>query len=48
MKELDLPLLGTQASLIFTLRFTKSLQQKPEKSTLKMGFKTAPIEKNCL
>ncbi len=41
MKELDLASLGTQTAFIFTLRFTKDLQQKMVKSTLKMSFETA-------
>jgi len=39
MKELDLALLGNQTAFIFTLSFTKNLQQKPAKSSLKTGFK---------
>jgi len=41
MKELDLASLGSQTAFIFTLSFTKNLQQKPAKSTLKMDFETA-------
>ena len=40
MKELDLASLGTQAAFILSLRFTKNLQPKSTKSTLKMDFKT--------
>jgi len=40
MEELDLASLGTQTAFIFTLRFTKNLQQKPTELTLKMDFET--------